>query len=130
MSAASEKQKTKKQKNKTATNIVPFTFPAAPYCHAVFFSSCSVIATLRIVWELPIQYYMLGSHISHKYRICMKLTLCYRKWRRTKQNGGRTYEIKCVCEKNYGIIMLIGSCLALSLHANRRAAGHFYDQIP
>lgn len=127
MSAASEKQKTKKKRRQilflshSLQRLIVMPF---------FFSSCSVIATLRIVWELPIQYYMLGSHISHKYRICMKLTLCYRKWRRTKQNGGRTYEIKCVCEKNYGIIMLIGSCLALSLHANRRAAGHFYDQIP
>lgn len=127
MSAASEKQKTKKKRRQilflshSLQRLIVMPF---------FFSSCSVIATLRIVWELPIQYFMLGSHISHKYRICMKLTLCYRKWRRTKQNGGRTYEIKCVCEKNYGIIMLIGSCLALSLHANRRAAGHFYDQIP
>lgn len=127
MSAASEKQKTKKKRRQilflshSLQRLIVMPF---------FFSSCSVIATLRIVWELPIQYYMLGSHISHKYRICMKLTLCYRKWRRTKQNGGRTYEIKCVCEKNDGIIMLIGSCLALSLHANRRAAGHFYDQIP
>lgn len=63
MSAASEKQKTKKQKNKTATNIVPFTFPAAPYCHAVFFFF--LFCYCDVAYRLGIADSILYARVAH-----------------------------------------------------------------